>query len=227
VVSTVFAQRPEGVFAKATEAPVIDGVVDDVWSAATVYNIDKPYRAEEPTVGEPGETTWQGLWNEDGVYLLLKVNDDGWYPWYITAASEDWNFDKPEIYFDVNYELEDGKGAKDGGGHIQIAPKPIEGKEDGTSTVNGNGLEFSFKVDGGAYVAEYFIPFSILVDKEGLPVEVSQQIGFDATLNDREAGDTGRRRAVWANIGDKDEDWPTWMMQVMLHLKVQNLLSKS
>jgi len=206
MVSTVFAQRPEGIFGKASVAPVIDGVIDDVWSEATVYNIDKPYRLEVPTVGEPGETTWQGLWDEDGVYILYKVTDDDWHPGYEVAGSNNWEYDKPEIYFDVNYELEDGKGASANAGHIQIAPGAVEGKDDGTPTTD-NQVVYSFKVDGSNWVAEYFIPFSRLIDKGGNQVDIYGVIGFDATLNDRDEGDTGRRRAVWANIGDKDEDW--------------------
>jgi len=206
LVSTVFAQRPEGVFAKATVAPEIDGVVDEVWSSATVYNIDKPYRLEVPTIGEPGESTWQGLWDTEGVYILLKVNDDDWHPGYEVPGSNNWEYDKPEIYFDVNYELEDGKGASGGAGHIQIAPGAVEGKDDGTPTTDTE-VVYSFKVDGGAYVAEYFIPFTRLVDKDSNPVDVTNTIGFDVTIIDRDEGDTERRRMVWANVGEKDESW--------------------
>jgi hypothetical protein len=207
VVMTVMAQRPEGVFAKFTTSPTIDGVVDDVWSSATVYNIDKPYRLEVPTVGESGETTWQGGWVEgEGVYILLKVTDDAWYPSYMVPGSNNWEYDKPEIYFDVNYVLEDGGGASGGAGHIQIAPAAIEGKDDGTPTTD-NQVVYSFKVDGSNYVAEYFIPFTRLLDKDGNQVDVTNPIGFDVTIIDRDPGDAGRRRMVWANVGGKDESW--------------------
>lgn len=207
-VSLVMAQeRPTGEFAKFETAPEIDGVVDDVWTEATVYNIDKPYRQEVPTVGESGETTWQGGWVEgEGVYILLKVTDDEWYPSYMVPGSNNWEYDKPEIYFDVNYKLDDGAGASGGAGHIQIAPAAVDGKIDGTPTTD-NEVVYSFMVDGSNYIAEYFIPFTRLLDKDSNPVDVTNTIGFDVTIIDRDPDDAGRRRMVWANIGDKDESW--------------------
>lgn len=202
-------ERPTGEFAKFTTAPEIDGVVDEMWSEATIYNIDKPYRTEAPTVGGSGETTWQGGWVEgQGVYILLKVADDAWYPNYMVSGSNDWEYDKPEIYFDVNFELEDGGGASGGAGHIQVAPPAVSGKDDGTpTTVAASGVVYSFMVDGNNYIAEYFIPFTALLDADTNPVDPTNTIGFDVTIIDRDPDDAGRRRMVWANIGDKDESW--------------------
>jgi len=50
VVTLGMAQAPTGVFAKASVAPVIDGVIDDVWTEATAYNIDKAVVGETPTI---------------------------------------------------------------------------------------------------------------------------------------------------------------------------------
>ena len=77
-------------FAKTSVAPLIDGVVDAVWAEATVYNIDQPFQTEVPTLGESGKTTWQALWNAEGVYVLLKVTDDAFFPSYMaTPPSSD------------------------------------------------------------------------------------------------------------------------------------------
>lgn len=215
-VSLVIAQeRPEGEFAKVTTAPEIDGVVDEVWAEATVYNIDKPYRQEVPTLGEVGENTWQGVWVEgEGVYILLKVTDDAFYPHYAAGAAvgDNWQYDKPEIYFDVNFILEDGKGAGtdgtgNGSGHYQIAPGFTDGSNDGTPFTQDNGVIYAFMVDGTNYIGEYFVPFTLLKDADGNEVAKSDPIGFDVTLIDRDPDDTDRRRMQWANIGAKDENW--------------------
>ena len=204
VVTFAMGQRPEGVFAKGSAAPEIDGVVDEVWAEATVYNIDKPFAAEVPSLGDEGETTWQAMWTEDGVYILLKVTDDEWLP--AATGQNNWEYDKPEIYFDVNYELVDGIGGGGGKGHYQFAPGFTEGKTDGQA-ITDNQMVYAFLVEGSNYIAEYFIPYTRLLDSEGNEVDKTNTIGFDVTIIDRDGGDTGRKRAVWANIGGINESY--------------------
>ena len=208
-VSFAMGQAPVGVFAKASVAPEIDGEVDAVWAEAEVYNIDKPYKTEVPTLGEPGESTWQGVYTEEGVYILLKVTDDAFLP--AATGQNRWDYDNAEIYFDVNFETDDGKGASGGLGHIQVAPSFTEGSNDGTPMTIASGatagVEYAFLVTEPNYVAEYFIPFSVLIDMDGNQVDPTNTIGFDVTLIDRDPDDTARKRAVWANIGAKDESW--------------------
>ena len=188
---------------KAEVAPVLDGVVDAVWASATAYNIDKIFQSETPTLGESGTTTWQGLWNDEGIYILLKVNDEEFYPAYMNNNDPaNWNYDKPELYFDVNAEKKDGLGGGAGRGHMQVAPGFVEAEIDGTIHEDGEGIMHAFKVANPTYVAEYFIPFSRLVDKEGVEVNKSIPMGFDVTIIDGESAAPGvRQRAVWSNVG--------------------------
>ena len=192
-----------GLIAKTVAPPVLDGVVDDVWASATAYNIDKPFKTETPTLGEPGQTTWQALWNDDGIFILLKVTDDEFYPAYMNNNDADWKYDKPEIYFDVNAEKKDGIGAGGGKGHYQFAPGFAEATIDGTIIDDGvNGMH-AFKVTAPNYVAEYFIPFAKLVDKDGVEVNKAAPMGFDVTIIDGESAAPGiRQRAVWSNDGN-------------------------
>ena len=203
-VTFAMAQAPTGVFAKATVAPVIDGVVDAVWASATVYNIVTPSAGQTPTLGTPGQTTWQGLWNADGIFILLKVTDNAFYPNYaVSPAGASYEYDKPEIYFDVNSELLDGfgpspDGTGDGNGHYQWAPAFTDGKNDGTMLTN-SGADYAFKVEGSNYVAEYFIPFTKLLDNAGAQFDKTNTIGFDVTIIDRDPGDLAANSAVWSN----------------------------
>jgi hypothetical protein len=207
VVAGVSAQRPEAVIKKASVAPVLDGVAEEVWAEADTHHISRPHGQEVPTLGNVGETYWQALWNDDGVYVFLTVTDDEFYPHYI-AGGNHWEYDKPELYFDVNYILDDAAGPSAGGnGHHQIAPAFEDGKNDGTVIVEGNGAEHAFLVDGSNYTAEYFVPLTLLVDKDGIQVDLLETVGFDVTINDRETGDAGRRRAVWSNTGTTAESW--------------------
>ena len=207
-LTTVMAQVPSGIFKKATVAPEIDGVVDVVWAEANTYNIDKPFQTNVPTLGTAGETTWKALWNADGVYILLTVKDDTFFPAYAGAVpGNNWEYDKPEIYFDVNYVLKDGLGSSGNKGHYQVAPGFEAAKLDGTPTTETNGVVYSFMVSGQTYLAEYFVPFSLLIDQGGIEVDKTGTIGFDVTIIDRDVEATGRQRAVWANVGAINESY--------------------
>ena len=201
VVSFAMAQdAPSAVFKQASVAPKIDGVIDDVWAVSNLYSIERALPgAELPTVGAPGETTWKGLWTAEGVYILLQVTDDAFYPAYSIPSDATWEYDKPEIYFDVNPELQDAIGAHQGLGHYQFSPGFTKDKIDGTLITDKSGYTHADMVDGSNYIAEYFIPFSLLLDKDGTEVDLTATIGFDVTIIDRDPGDAGRRNALWAN----------------------------
>lgn len=201
VVTMAMAQPMEGQFKKINgTAPEIDGVVDDVWATATAYNITRA--SGTPTLGEEGETTWQGMWNTEGVFILLKVTDDEYYPAYMIPTNNTWEYDKPELYFDVNASLVDGSGPNPNKagyqGHHQFAPGFDVNKIDGTPTTD-NGMIYAFKVDGSNYVAEYFIPYSRLTTNNNTEVDITGEIGFDAYILDRDPGTASRSAGVWSN----------------------------
>ncbi len=202
VAGSLFAQRPEGVIVKASTMPEIDGVIDAVWANANEYNIERNFQLELPTLGNAGETTWKMLWDESGLYVMLKVTDDAYYPSYaVTPEGYSWEYDKPELYFDVNYQLEGGTTGAYGAGHYQIAPGFVADKIDGTPTAETNGVVWAFKITEANYVVEYFIPLGTLKDKDNVAVDLTRTVGFDVTFIDRDPGDEARKRAVWANDG--------------------------
>jgi hypothetical protein len=213
LVATAVAQRPESTVYKASVAPVIDGQVDDVWAEAEgPLDIAVAGSAVPPTLGDPGETTWQALWTDDGLYVLLRVEDDVFYPAYITGG-ESWQHDKPEIYIDANYILEDGIGPMDKAGHYQVAPAFEEGLLDG-SLLNcgfmgetGDIVDYAFNVADPTYIAEYFVPFESLLSAEGFAIDITEKIGFDVTILDRDPDDAGERTAVWVNAGANGSSW--------------------
>jgi hypothetical protein len=204
-------ERPTAVIKKTTVKPKIDGVFDDVWATTDSLSIERPYKTTNglPTLGEPGETYWKALWDEDGFYLIINVTDDAYYPNYVRGSGNAWDNDKIEVYFDVNYVLEDGAGPSTGNsGHHQMAPDMSLAKEDGVLNTEGNGRQHAFKVSKPNYVAEYFVPWVSLKDKEGITVDKSGVIGFDVTVNDSDPSDGNRRRGVWAHSGEEgSEAW--------------------
>lgn len=204
LASGAWAQKRSYVVRKASVSPVIDGQVDAVWAEAdSAQNIDLHEEGEFPTLGEPGETTWQGLWDWDGIYILLNVTDDDFHPHYDVEGAVRWEYDSPEIYFDVNALLEDGGAPVSGDGHYQFAPSFDPGRLDGTPYAEPNGFTHAFLVEDPNYTAEYFIPLSVLLDVNDEQVDLEREVGFDISLIDRDVGDDSSRVAVWNNnLGD-------------------------
>jgi hypothetical protein len=208
----VFAQRPSGVIYKTTTVPVIDGKIDNVWTSAVQYNIDKKFLSEKPTFGDVGTTYWKALWDDNGMYILIVANDDAWFPWWAPGGGfNGWEYDKVELYFDTNFILADGVGGQGGStGNRQIAPDSEAGRVDGqlnTTPVLGGEVQYAYFVSDPTWNVEYFVPWESIPDKNGDKFDPSRKMGFDITLIDRDPGDSGRKRAQWANIGAKDENW--------------------
>ena len=211
-VALTIAQKPGAVIGKAYVEPIIDGIVDDVWTTANEYNITVPFRTETPTLGKPGESTWKAIWNNDGIYLLIKVADDVWSPVYAgTSPNDSLFYDHPEIYFDSNYILNDGKGTNPdgnggGNGHHLFLLSPAKGEVNGGSTSESNGGTYSYNVTETGYWVECYIPYSRLTDKDGFTLDKSGLIGFDITIVDNDTETPIRNRMSWANAGAIDEN---------------------
>ena len=124
IAVTLTAQKPTSVVLEASVAPVIDGEIDAVWADAPVEVNNLPFGTEVPTA----EATWQGLWTREGIYLLVIVTDDNFYPHYMNTANPEWEMDKLEIYFDVNLEKNDALGASSGKGPASLDPSPAPGR---------------------------------------------------------------------------------------------------
>lgn len=203
-----FAQKPRAAIDKATTAPTIDGVIDELWAAVPANNIDRAYLTDVPTLGEPGTTYWKALWDDKGIYLLINVNDDVFAPLYVYSTTGDnWRYDMIEVYFDVNYIKEDGVGSGGGKGHYQLAYNFSATNINGELATEGDGVKHAFKVTGGAYVQEYFVPYSKLKDSDGNQVDASGEIGFDMYIIDSDSDQPERKRATWANQGNINESY--------------------
>ena len=191
---------------KTTTAPVVDGTIDAVWANANTYNIAVPHG--NPTLGQPGTTTWKALWTNDGIYVLLQVNDDVFFPAYAaTPPGDNWMYDMPEIYFDVNQVLKDANGPVNGNGHILFSPGFIASQINKGAFTNWDGSTYAFTVTNPSYLAEYFIPFTKLLDKDGIQVPKIATMGFDVYIIDRDNETTTRMAAAWSDDNSRGGAW--------------------
>lgn len=208
--------QPTAVIKKASVNPVIDGEIDDVWAESAGENyLDLTITGQVPTLGI---SFWQGLYTDEGIWILVNVDDDAFFPhWAADPIGTEWMHDKPELYFDVNYILEDGLGPSTlNQGHYQVAPATAEGMNDGRllacgfNAEAGDIIQYAFKLADPSYIAEYFVPFEFLTDLEGLPIDLTGEIGFDVYVIDRDPDEDAAsegRNAVWANTGENGSSW--------------------
>lgn len=207
VCASVYAQKPTAAIDKATTAPQIDGVIDELWADVPKNIIDKAYQADVPTLGDLGTTYWKALWDDKGIYILINVNDDVFAPGYKYAAADNWRYDMIEVYFDANFTKNDNKGVNDGAGHYQVAFNFAANNINGEPGTDGSGVKYAFKASEGPYVAEYFVPFSKLKDSDGNIVDKSGEIGFDMYVIDSDSDQPERKRATWSNTGGISESY--------------------
>ena len=224
-VSSLFAQ--EATINKATVAPVIGGDIDDAWDQADAVPLEKIYQGEEapenPTLGEPGESYWKGLWDADGIYLLIYAADDIYEPYYnrIDETTDNAHtYDNIEVFFDVNQIKEDGGGGRPEGlnGHYQLAPAHSDAKEEGFDdglmhTYTNGGFHYDYAINAVDFTPnwfyEEFIPWSVLKNSDGFLGDATVGYGFEIVICDNDAGLNGneyRNRLVWSNNLHGDND---------------------
>jgi hypothetical protein len=194
---------------------VIDGVEEDTWNNTAMVPVKKAVDHENPTV----TCYWKGLWDDTCVYVLISVSDDDHFPGWINGGTT-WEFDMPEIYFDVNDTLTDGLGPINfNSGHYQFSPG-FEKNGYGIvherhANANNPHSKYAYVLTGESYLYECAFYFSDFKNKHGQHLYLSRiaasskAIGFDVTIVDQDEGiTTGRQRMVWMNSNGTDtESW--------------------
>jgi len=195
----------------------IDGYIEEAWDVAPEEAISTPFGTETPSV----TSFFKAMYDADNFYVVVNVVDEGnhWPGW--ESGGNNWEYDKPEIYWDWNDVLigETAVGASvDNSGHYQLADGFLEDSYDVPITVvpsaagNKNpGGTYCYSLSGEDYVYEMAVPFTNFYDKDGVQITkdiavAKAAIGFDATIIDQDEGiTTVRQRAVWS--ASVDECW--------------------
>jgi hypothetical protein len=189
--------------------PVIDGVEEEEWDPVDPVYLEYDFWTEQPTV----TAYWKALWEDDFIYVFINVEDDNYYPGW-EAGGNGWEYDKPEIYFDVNDVLVDGKGpATASSGHYQWSPDPADGGDGTPTTLAGTtqspGGTYAYAITGENWAYEFAVDVTTMSDEFGDPVGCDTKIGFDVTVIDQDEGiTTSRQRKIWqSGDGSEAEAW--------------------
>lgn len=211
-VSTLLASDQVKVYHTST-TPLIDGVIDECWANVTAYDIDNDFQYETPSV----TAYWKALWDEEYIYVLLRVEDDDHWPSWVSGGSW-YEYDQTEIYLDINDTLVDGRGVADEStGHYQAVGKFADGdatyKKSIEDDVRRPAGFYAYTLDEENYTIEYAMQITSMVNSAGDTIDDTylkalDSIGFDVTIVDQDEGETeSRQRAVWENEGGTDESY--------------------
>jgi len=218
IVGSSFAQTLTAVINPTATPPEMDGVVEEVWDAAPVQAIAKTFMTEVPTIGA---STWQALYDNDNFYVVVTVPDDNHYPAWMSGGNA-WEYDKPEVYWDVNEVLVGDAPvgvATAGTGHYQLSPGFADGmydtKQTGAATTQSPGGDYAYSLVGEGYVYEMAIPWGNFLDLNGTALDVvtakSRPMGFDVCVIDQDKDvTTARQRGNWmmdGKSGVANEAW--------------------
>jgi hypothetical protein len=213
-VGSAFAQGKTAVIKHTATAPEIDGFIEDTWEPFVAQPVDVNYKTEVPTIGS---STWQALYDDANFYVVVFADDDNHWPKWKSGGANEYEYDKCEVYWDVNAVLEDGVGAgTNTSGHYQLAPGFLDGSYDMAITVaqtavgdRNPGGTYAYSLVGDGYIYEMAVPMASFTDKDGNPAVIKGATwGFDVTIIDQDEGiTTARQRNNWSNAGAKDENW--------------------
>jgi hypothetical protein len=192
-------------------APEIDGYVDELWDDVEAHDIDKQvmWKPEIPTIDV---ATWQAVWNDTAIFILISVEEDEHCDIWCSGA-EEWESDRAELFFDVNVgNLTDGNGPVSApNGHYQFAPAWIEYENSYStceSSYQGWPYCYGYTITGEDYIYEYSIPFSTLMDEYNVVLDPNTYptIGFDVQIADRDYVDYDFKLLSWMNDASSGSD---------------------
>ena len=153
--------------------PVVDGVIDAVWSDTAAMEISRYQLAWQGANG-----TAKALWDDKNLYVLFQVSDAQ----LDKASPNPWEQDSIEVFVDENnektsfYQDDDGQFRVNYENTTSFNPESIAA-----------GFESAVAVSGTNYVVEVKIPFRTITPESGAV------IGFDVQIND---GRDGARQSV-------------------------------
>ncbi|MGE5812477.1 MAG: sugar-binding protein [Ignavibacteria bacterium] len=218
---------------KTNVAPVIDGVMDDVWKTLD-WNFQSTYVVDGDATPPDGYTDLTGMskamWDETNLYILFFNQDDDIQD--NPAQTAGWQKDAVEIYIDAdNSKVPDGSGGCEPGAglcpdDIQLTiPHAYMGIE--ADTVDGIGFPAGIPTDGVEFaivdseepdgLPGWWLEVKIPVDNINLIAESGTLIGFELQ-QDESDGTSGAREDMskwWNNTNNSWTDASIWGTAVL------------
>lgn len=182
---------------RVTTPPLIDGVIDRVWSQVVRQPLVHIVIGNDTPAGPDLAAGYRALYDDQQLYLLVDVVDDALYN---DSATEWWEDDGIEIYLDGNLSR---STTYDGVDDYQLVFR----WHDETAQVGPNsvtlpaGLRFQQVDTSNGYRLEMAIPLAAV----GLTPDTGSSFGLDVHVIDDDDG--GAREHKWAWHTLVDDSW--------------------
>jgi hypothetical protein len=194
LVSSASAQEPDILIRSPDLAmPVIDGVVDDVWSVATEQDILITTSGSDPSGPADCSGKWRVLWDWEYIYALVIVKDEALNN--DSGAGSQWNDDSVEFYVDGDNSKLDSVDEND----HQYTSRWNNAELEAPSVIHNGapsavGFEYAIVTTGSGYIYESRIPWTSIIAE---PPGAGDLIGIDMYINDDDDGDGRDTQIAW------------------------------
>ncbi len=179
---------------KASQAPVIDGTAEDLWSEAHQYKIGNVIYSPVSS-DQDFSAYYKAIWDEDNLYLLVDVTDDS----LKNDSDEFWRDDCVEVFIDADNSKSDSYDGYDGQYHFdwgKISPTMDRFQHGNTANI-----KFAMVTTENGYRTEIKFPWSTV----GIKPSAGALIGLDVHVNDDDDGDDRDTKITWH--GEEDNAW--------------------
>jgi len=181
---------------QATDRPVIDGKVEDLWSKAKAYELKNSYF--KPVSGpEDCSASFKTLWDKDNLYVLVEVQDED----LRNDSAESWLDDCVEIFIDADNSKSESYDEDDY--HYYIGWDATSPVLEETSHQKTNGVKYVLIKTEKGYTLEIGFPWATL----GAKPAAGASIGLDVQVNDDDGGGDRDSKIAWS--ATEDNAWQT------------------
>jgi hypothetical protein len=223
---------------KTNVAPVIDGLLDQVWKTVD-WNFQRLYTVDgTPADSGTGLTGMsKAMWDDQNLYILFYNQDDVICD--NPAQTAGWQKDAVEIYIDAdNSKIPDGVAPDPGGGlapgDIQLTiPHAFMGTEAANlanigfpAAIPTTGVEFAIIEDDNVLsLGGWWLEMKIPLDNIDLPAVAGTEIGWE--LQQDESDDNSARQSMskwWSPSNNSWTDASIWGTAVLSDRVVDTVL---
>ena len=179
-------------FSKVNSAPVIDGLVDDLWNSMSHNRLN--LAGEGDNSRHDLNANFRGVWDTDSLYLLVKVTNDYLYNGDVDSSLND----NLELFIDFNNSKGDSYDSDD------YMIRFSYGTETPTF-VNGESISINFiqySPDAETLIYEIAIPWNEATD---ITPEEGIEIGIELNINDNDGSGIEDQITWYSNSVDKNE----------------------
>jgi len=195
LVGVVSAQEEVDIILRMPDLamPVIDGVIDDVWSVASEQDMPITTSGSDPSGPADCSGLWRVLWDWEYIYALVIVKDETLNN--DTGPGSKWNDDSVEFYVDGD----NSKGSSVDDNDHQYTCRWNNAEIETPSAIhNGEpslvGYEYAIVTTGSGYIYEARVPWTSIIAE---PPGAGELIGIDMYINDDDDGTDRDTQIAW------------------------------